>query len=103
LLRAVVMASCATPWNHTVVSEECGLPVRRTMTAITVHCCRQVISGLECGCHSSPGRVALHTLRGSSSKNSLKMASFALNLRMAAGERKACRTVIDLDIGPVAT
>jgi len=30
------------------------------------------------------------------------MASFALNLRMAAGERKAGRTVVDLDIGPVA-
>ena len=85
------------------MGEECGLPVSRAVTAITVHSCREVISGLECGCHSSPGRVALHTLRGSSPKKSLKVASFTQDLCMTAGERKARRTVIDLDIGTVPT
>jgi len=89
--------------QNPVMGEECGHPVRRPMTAITVHGRWEVIGRLECGYHSSAGRVALHTLRGSPSKNSLKVASFALDLRMAAGERKARRTVIDLDIGPVAT
>jgi len=83
------------------MGEECGHPVCRPMTAIAVHGRREVIRRLESGYHSPAWRVALHTLRGSSTKNSLEVASFALDLRMAACECKAGRTVIDLDIGPV--
>jgi hypothetical protein len=42
--------------------------------------------------------MALHTLRGGSSKDTLKVAALTVHLRMAAGEREAGTAVIDFNV-----
>ena len=42
--------------------------------------------------------MTLRTLRGGSTKDALKVAPLAHDLRMAAAERKSRRTVIDFDV-----
>ena len=62
-----------------------------------------MVRRLKCRYDSSAGRMTLHTLRGGSPKDALKVASLTLNLRVAAAEREAGAAVIDFDIGTTGT
>lgn len=96
--RPVVTAGTGA-WKYSVMRKECRRPIRRTMATVTIDTGRQMVRGFESRDDSSAWRVALHTLRGGSSKDSLQVASLALNLRVTTGEKEACSGVINFYVG----
>ena len=84
--------------SHSIVRKERGRPICRPVATTAVDRGRQVVRWLKCGYDSSAGRMALHTLRGGSSKDTLKVAALTVHLRMPAGEREAGAAVIDFNV-----
>ena len=94
----VVVALRTGAWHHPVMGKEGRFPIGGAVAAAAVDRGRQVVRRLKCRDDSSAGRMALHTLRGGSPKNTLNVATLTINLRMAAGEREAGGTVIDFNV-----
>lgn len=102
LNRTVVMTLRAGARRNAIMGKESRFPVRGSVTAITIHRGGQVIRGLKCRHDPSTRRMALHTLRRRSTKDALQVTALTLDLRMAAGQGKACCAMIDFDICTVA-
>ena len=98
-----VMAFRTGPRQNPVVSKEGRSPVRGAVTTVTVDRRRQVVRRLKGGNDTAARRMALHTLRRSSSEYALQMAPLAYDLRMAAAELEAGTAVIEFDIGTTGT
>ena len=95
LHHVVVVACRTTSWRYTVMSKKGWSPIGRAMATITVHGCWKMVDRLERRDDSPTWGVALHTLRGGSSKDALQMTPLAHNLRVASTEREPGTAVID--------
>ena len=84
--------------SHAIVRKERGRPICCPVAAVAIDGGRYVIRRFERGHDSSAGRVALHTLRGGSPKDALKVAALTLDLGVAAAKLEAGTAVIELDI-----
>ena len=98
-----VMAFGTGSRSHPIVRKERGGPIRRPMAAVAIDSSRYVTRWFERGHDSPAGRVTLHTLRGSSPKDTLQVAALTVDLRMAAGEWKAGAAVIDFNVRAAAS
>ena len=94
----VVVALRTGARRHSVMGKEGRFPIGCAMATIAVHRRRQVAGRFERGHDSSAGRVALHTLRGGSPKDALKVTALTLDLGVAAAKLETGTAVIELDI-----
>ena len=94
----IVVALRTGARRHSVMGKEGRFPISRPVATITVHRRRQMAGRFERRDNPPAGRVALHTLGGSSPKDALNVAALTLDLCMAAAEREAGGAVIDFNV-----
>ena len=99
----IVVALRTGARRHPIMGKEGRFPIGCPMATITVHRRRQMVGRFERGHDSSAGRMALHTLRGGSPKDALKMAALTLDLGVAAAKLEAGAAVIEFDVGTTGT